>query len=126
MVRSASRIILLFASSAALAEPAIAQQTFLDGAYGNKDGCAYANTNESIGSEDFFLLTDEGITSAASYCGFKGPMTKKGDSFSASVTCAEEGESDEADDSVDILRTGKDYTIVFKDGMRWGPLKKCK
>ncbi len=105
---------------------ASAQQAFLDGAYGNKDGCAYAKTGEYTGSDDFFLLTDEGITTAASYCSFKGPATKNGKSFAATVSCSAEGETGEADDSVDILRTGKDYTIAFKDGTRWGPLKKCK
>ena len=109
-----------------MAIPALAQQTFLDGAYGNKDGCAYAKSGESTGSDDFFLLTDEGITTAASYCAFKGTVTKKGDSFTAAVSCAEEGEGGETEDSVEILRTGKDYTIAFEDGTRWGPLKKCK
>jgi hypothetical protein len=103
-----------------------AQEKFLDGAYGNKDGCAYANSNEAMGSEDFFLLTDEAVTSAASYCSFKAPVTKKGDFFAAQVTCAEEGEGGEMETSLQIERTGKDYMIVFEDGMRWGPLKKCK
>ncbi len=123
---AATRIALLFMTSLAMAAPAVASETFLDGDYGNKDGCAYSKTGESTGSDNFFLLTNEGITTAASYCSFKGPVTKNGTSFAATVTCSEEGESGGADESVEILRTRKDYTIAFKDGTRWGPLKKCK
>lgn len=120
------RVSLLLVASLTMAGLAQAQEKFLDGAYGNTDGCAYANSNDAMGSEDFFLLTDEAVTSAASYCSFKGPMTKKGDSFASAVTCAEEGEGGEMDTTLEIQRAGKDYVIVFEDGMRWGPLKKCK
>ncbi|HTO31699.1 MAG TPA: hypothetical protein VL202_11055 [Pararhizobium sp.] len=122
----APRLLLLLATSPVMASHVHAQEKFLDGAYGNKDGCAYANSNDAMGSEDFFLLTDEAVTSAASYCGFKGPLTRKGDSFATAVTCAEEGEGGEMDTKLEIQRTGKDYRIVFEDGMQWGPLKKCK
>ncbi|WP_426126647.1 hypothetical protein [Pararhizobium sp. PWRC1-1] len=126
MVRAANRIALLLVTSLAMAAPAVASQAFLDGDYGNTDGCAYSKTGESTGSDNFFLLTNEGITTAASYCSFKEPVTKNGTSFAATVSCSAEGESGEADDSVDILRTGNDYTIAFNDGTRWGPLKRCK
>jgi len=121
-----ARITVVATALSITAGSASAQEKFLDGAYGNKDGCAYANSNEAMGSEDFFLLTDEGVTSAASYCGFKGTLTRKGDSFATAVTCAEEGEGGEMDTKLEIQRAGKDYVIVFEDGMRWGPLKKCK
>ncbi|WP_428425864.1 hypothetical protein [Pararhizobium sp.] len=126
MVRAAQRISLFVVTGLAMTGAADAQQAFLDGSYGNKDGCAYAKTGESTGSDNFFLLTNEGITTAASYCSFKAPVMKNGTSFTATVSCSKEGESGEADESVEILRTGKDYTIAFKDGTRWGPLKKCK
>ncbi|WP_438752508.1 hypothetical protein [Pararhizobium sp. O133] len=120
------RLPVLLVASLAMTGLVHAQEKFLDGAYGNKDGCAYANSNEAMGSEDFFLLTDEGVTSAATYCGFKRPVTKKGDSFASAVTCAEEGDGGEMDTKLEIQRAGNDYVIVFEDGMRWGPLKKCK
>ncbi|WP_068958141.1 hypothetical protein [Pararhizobium polonicum] len=126
IVRAAQRISLFVVTGLAMTGTADAQQAFLDGAYGNKDGCAYAKTGESTGSDDFFLLTGEGITTAASYCGFKGDVTKEGDSFAAAISCSEEGEGGETEDRVEIRRTGKDYTIAFKDGTRWGPLKRCK
>jgi hypothetical protein len=125
-VSAATRIVVLLFISLSMAAPAIASETFLDGDYGNKDGCAYSRTGESTGSDNFFLLTNEGITTAASYCSFKGPVTKNGTSFAATVSCSAEGESGEADESVEILLTRKEYTIAFKDGTRWGPLKKCK
>ncbi len=125
-VSAATRMAVLLFASFSMAAPAIASETFLDGDYGNKDGCAYSKTGESTGSDNFFLLTNEGITTAASSCSFKGPVTKNGTSFAATVSCSAEGESGEADESVEILRTRKDYTIAFKDGTRWGPLKKCK
>ncbi len=126
MVGAAIRIAVLLLTSFAVAAPAVASEAFLDGDYGNTDGCAYSRTGESTGSDNFFLLTNEGITTAASSCSFKGPVTKNGTSFAATVSCSEEGESGEADESVEILRTRQDYTIAFKDGTRWGPLKKCK
>lgn len=125
-VGAAHRIALLLLAGFAMAGPVVASEAFLDGDYGNTDGCAYAKTGESTGSDNFFLLTNEGITTAASYCEFKGPVTKSGASFAATVSCSAEGESGEADESVEILRSRKDYTIAFKDGTRWGPLKKCK
>ncbi|URK87217.1 hypothetical protein LP421_26660 [Rhizobium sp. RCAM05350] len=126
MVSAATCIAVLLVTSLATAGSAVASEAFLDGDYGNTDGCAYSKTGESTGSDNFFLLTNEGITTAASYCSFKGAVTKTGTSFAATVSCSAEGETGEADDSVNILRTSKDYTIAFKDGTRWGPLKKCK
>ncbi|MBP1861267.1 hypothetical protein [Rhizobium herbae] len=105
---------------------ASAQAKLLDGAYGNKEGCIYASTGESSGADFFFLLTDEAITSAASYCTFKGPITKRGSSFSAIIACQEEGMEAETDHDVDINRVDASYTIVFKDRSIWGPLDKCK
>ncbi|WP_139276058.1 hypothetical protein [Pararhizobium antarcticum] len=113
---------------AALAIPvaASAQEKFLDGAYGNKEGCTYANTGESSGADSFFLLTDEAITTAASYCAFKGPVRKSGASFSVRIDCEEEGMEGSVEETVDIRRTGPAYSIIFEDGNTWGPLDKCK
>jgi hypothetical protein len=126
IVGAAQRFALLLVTSLAMAAPAVANEAFLDGDYGNTDGCAYARTGEANGSDNFFLLTNEGITTAASYCSFKMPVTKNGTSFAAKVSCSAEGESGEAEEDIEILSTRKDYTIAFKDGTRWGPLKKCR
>ena len=39
---------------------------------GDKEGCHYATTGQSSGADLFFLLNKEGVTTAASYCEFKG------------------------------------------------------
>jgi len=100
----------------------------LKGSYGNKDGCAYAKTGESTGSDDFFLLTSETVTTAASYCEFQKVLKSAKGSFRATMACQEEG-GDEAGTSfeIDVTPSGKDtYTLKFDDGTVWGPLKLCK
>ena len=98
----------------------------IKGSYGNKDGCAYAKSGESTGSEDFFLLTSEAITTAASVCTIKKLVKTDGKSFVAIVSCqAEDGESD---DTARITYSPKGYTIAFTsdDSTKWGPLPLCR
>ncbi|OJT96142.1 MAG: hypothetical protein BGN83_11060 [Rhizobium sp. 63-7] len=115
---------MLFALSPAVA---FAAEAPLDASYGNKDGCLYANTGETNGSDNFFLLDKEAITTAASYCEFKTIDSKTADGFDATVTCQEEGSDDSTDLKVKISKAGKDgYKIDLPDGASWGPLKKCK
>ena len=64
-------VILTIVSLAALSSAALPAAVWADtlpikGSYGNKDGCAYAKSGESTGSDNFFLLTSEAITTAAS------------------------------------------------------------
>lgn len=107
--------------------PALAGNAPLDAAYGNRDGCLYANTGESTGSDDFFLLTGEAITTAASYCEFKSISGAKDEGFGAALTCQEEGGGTADGIDVEIVRSAEDsYKIVFPDGNTWGPLKKCR
>ncbi|MGE7367861.1 hypothetical protein ACQKKX_02170 [Neorhizobium sp. NPDC001467] len=109
------------ASSATL----VHADTFLDGAYGNKEGCAYARTGESSGADVFFLLNAEGITTATAFCAFKDrPMTTAG-GFKIKTQCESEGESG-AVETVDLTKSARGYIIAFKDGTRWGPLPKCR
>lgn len=110
-----------------LAPAAWAAEAPLDASYGNKDGCLYANTGETNGSDDFFLLDKEAITTAASYCEFKTIDGKTAEGFGATVGCQEEGTDEGVDLKVKISKAGKDsYKIDFADGASWGPLKKCK
>ncbi len=118
---------LAFLTAFALASAAHADPLPLKGSYGNKDGCAYAETGESTGSDDFFLLTPETVTTAASYCEFK-KVLKSAKAFRATMSCQEEG-GDEAGTAfeIDVTPSGKDaYTLTFDDGTVWGPLKLCK
>lgn len=110
---------LLLAASIAHAEK------FLDGAYGNAEGCTYARTGESSGADVFFLLNDEGITTATAFCEFKGKAIATSNGFEIRTQCESEGESG-ALDTIDLTKSAKGYSIAFKDGTRWGPLPKCK
>ncbi|MDO9414996.1 hypothetical protein [Pararhizobium sp.] len=110
----------------ALATGAHAEQKFLDGAYGNKDGCAYAKSGESSGSDDFFLLTDEGVTTAVSYCAFTGAMAKTPKGFAGKVSCEEEGGNGGSEETVELLSESGAYTVAFADGTLWGPIAKCR
>lgn len=100
-------------------------EKFLDGAYGNKEGCTYARTGESSGADVFFLLDDKGITTATAYCEFKDKAVPSGNGFKVRAQCESEGETG-ALDMVDLTKSAKGYSIAFKDGTRWGPLPKCK
>ena len=109
----------------ALADPAGATADIVDGSYGDKDGCLYSETGETSGSDIFFLLNKEGVTTAVSYCEFQGEGKKAGDGTVVKAGCHEEG-SEEVTPYELTLTPGKDgYTIGFPDGTRWGPLARC-
>ena len=107
-----------------IAAPAANAAKFLDGAYGNKDGCTFAKTGESSGADDFFLLNDEGITTSVSTCDFKGAATKTSSGFTIKAQCDAEGESGPAETAT-LTKSPKGYTVSFKDGTKWGPMPKC-
>ncbi|WP_210278489.1 hypothetical protein [Rhizobium sp. BK377] len=121
-------LLLTIASLAALSTAADADTLPIKGSYGNKDGCAYAKSGESTGSDDFFLLTSEGITTAASYCEIKKVLKAEGKDFTATVACQAEGEESNNDDTVKITSGPKGYTIGFlaDAAIKWGPLPLCK
>lgn len=98
---------------------------FLDGAYGNKEGCIYAKTGESSGADVFFLLNDEGVTTAASFCEFKSAATKTSTGFTIKAQCDAEGEVGPVH-TMTLTKSPKGYTITARDGTKWGPLPKCK
>ncbi|MFC6446516.1 hypothetical protein [Shinella zoogloeoides] len=109
----------------ALAGPAGAAADIVDGSYGDKEGCHYAETGESSGADIFFLLDKAGVTTAVSYCEFQGEGTKTGEATTVKAGCHEEG-SEEVTPYELTLTPGKDgYTISFPDGTRWGPLARC-
>ena len=117
---------LALVAAAMLATAAEADTLPIKGNYGNKDGCSYAKSGESTGSDNFFLLTSEAITTAASVCTIKKLIKTDGKSFIAAVSCqAEDGESD---DTARISYGPKGYTIGFTSdaSTKWGPLPPCK
>lgn len=104
---------------------AAASPPFLDGAYGNKEGCHYSKTDDSSGADVLFLLNDEGVTTATAYCEFKSPAEKMGSGFSITAQCDAEGEVGTVN-TVRLDRSAKGYTVRFDDGTTWGPLAKCR
>ena len=121
-------VILTIVSLAALSTAAFADTLPIKGSYGNKDGCAYAKSGESTGSENFFLLTSEAITTAASYCEIKTLVKTEGKNFTATVSCQAEGEEGESEDTAKITSGPKGYTIGLASdaAIKWGPLPLCK
>ena len=121
-------VILTIVSLAALSSAAFADTLPIKGSYGNKDGCAYAKSGESTGSDNFFLLTSEAITTAASYCEIKKVLKTEGKNFTATVSCQAEGEEGESEDTAKITSGPKGYTIGFTSdaAIKWGPLPLCK
>jgi hypothetical protein len=121
-------VILTIVSLAALSTAAFADTLPIKGSYGNKDGCAYAKSGESTGSDNFFLLTSEAITTAASYCEIKKLVKTEGKNFTATVSCQAEGEEGESEDTAKITSGPKGYTIGFTSdaAIKWGPLPLCK
>lgn len=99
--------------------------TFLDGAYGSKEGCTYARTGESSGADDFLLLNDEGVTTSVSACEFKGAAKKTANGFTIKAQCDAEGEKG-PEDTATLTKSAKGYTVSFTDGTRLGPMPKCR
>ena len=127
MVRS-THLALITLVLAAMATSAAADTLPIKGSYGNKDGCAYAKSGESTGSDDFFLLTPEAITTSASSCEFKKVLKTDGASFTATVSCQEEGEENGTDYTAKLSSGPKGYTVTFTDdaAIHWGPMALCK
>ena len=119
------RSLALFAACGCVSGVSIAAPTFLDGAYGNAEGCIYAKTGESSGADAFFLLNDEGITTATAYCQFEGTAVKTASGFSIRTQCDAEGEVGPKE-TVALDRSATGYTIRFNDGTTWGPLSQCR
>jgi hypothetical protein len=110
----------------AFAGPAGAAADIVDGSYGNKEGCHYSETGESSGADVFFLLNKEGVTTAASYCEFKGEGKKVGGATVVKAECSEEGSTEPTPYDLTLTPDEGSYTVSFPDGTRWGPLTRCK
>lgn len=119
--------LLTIVSLAVLSTAANADTLPIKGSYGNKDGCAYAKSGESTGSDNFFLLTSEAITTAASACEIRKVLKTEGKNFTATVACEAEGE-ESGEDTAKITFSPKGYTIGFTSdaAIKWGPLPLCK
>jgi hypothetical protein len=123
MIRSGRLTLLL---GIALAGSAGAAADLVDGSYGNKEGCHYAETGESSGADFFFLLNKEGVTTAASFCEFKGDGKQVDGATKISAECHEEGYEETTPHELTLTPESGGYTVSFPDGTRWGPLMRCK
>lgn len=102
-------------------------QVAIGGNYGSKEGCIYAKTGESSGADTFMLLKPDSVTTSVFYCEFKKLVKTSSDSFTVSASCQAEGEDSGSDEVVDITRADKNsYRVLFEDGTKLGPLKKCR
>lgn len=110
------------------ATTALADMLPITGSYGNRDGCAYANSGEAISSDDFFLLTPEAVTTAASQCTFGKVLKEETGAFTVAMSCEAEGDEGKADFTAEIVPGPKGYTVSFVDepDVEWGPLAPCK
>jgi hypothetical protein len=109
-----------------LAGPAGAAADVIDGSYGDKEGCRYAETGESSGADFFFLLNKEGVTTAVSYCEFKREGKQIGGVTKVAAECHEEGYEETTLHELTLTPEGGGYSVSFPDGTRWGPLMRCK
>lgn len=109
-----------------LAGSAGAAADIVDGSYGDAEGCRYAETGESSGADFFFLLNKDGVTTAASYCAFKGEGNRVGGATKVAAECHEEGYEETTPYELTLTPDGGGYTVSFPDGTRWGPLMRCK
>ncbi len=107
---------------------AIAAELPIKDKYGNKDGCNYATTGESAGSDNFFLLTSEAVTTASAYCTFRDVHENPDDGFTVTASCEEEGGNGElAPFEIDIEPAAPNsYLLKIDDGSTWGPLALCR
>jgi len=98
----------------------------VDGKYGDKEGCRYAETGESSGADIFFLLDGKGVTTAVSYCEFKGEAKSVGGATKVAAKCHEEGSEEATPAEMTLTPDSGGYTVGLPDGTRWGPLMRCR
>ncbi|WP_186390204.1 hypothetical protein [Stappia sp. TSB10P1A] len=110
--------------------PAVADTTAIDGRYGDAEGCALmaagaAEGGAVTGPDFFFLMDDEGISTAVSYCAFSPERRMRADGLEILAQCHEEGEEEVTPFTLTLRREGEGYLVAFPDGMTWGPLMRC-
>lgn len=98
---------------------------FLDGDYGDKNGCIYAKTGNTADDADFFLLNSDGITTAAATCDFDGTAEKTATGFSIKTQCDADGEPSSVGTAT-LTRSDKGYAVTLPDGTKMGPVPKCR
>lgn len=97
----------------------------LDGRYGDEEGCILARTGSTAGDGFFFLMDDEGISTAVSYCAFSAERKTGAGGIEIEAQCREEGEEEVVPFPLILSQQADGYLVTFPDGMSWGPLMRC-
>ncbi len=107
---------------------AVAAELPITASYGNADGCAYALRGESSGSDDFFLLTKDAVTTAVAQCSFLEVRPGSDKGFDVTAQCQEEGWTEDlAPFEIEIKPVEPEsYVLNIDDGSQWGPLAICR
>lgn len=98
----------------------------ISGDFGNDLGCELARTGEYNPVEGVYLLTPDRLATSVSVCLFETVRAAPSGGFDVSLSCGDEGDTEEARDSA--LITGNEaagYTVRFANGTTWGPLRRC-
>ncbi|WP_106754160.1 hypothetical protein [Pannonibacter carbonis] len=117
-----SVILLALAAGSAMATD---NPVVIDGRYGDEAGCHFAATGNSSGDGFFFLMDDEGVATAVSYCAFSADRKAVAATIEISAQCHEEGEEGTVPITLTLSRQGDSFEVSLPDGTRWGPLKRC-
>lgn len=105
--------------------PAAADTTAIEGRYGDAEGCALTAEGAAGSADFFFLMDDEGISTAVSYCAFSPERRMRADGLEILAQCHEEGEEEVTPFTLTLRREAEGYLVAFPDGMTWGPLMRC-
>ncbi|MFN4009698.1 MAG: hypothetical protein ACK4K8_07070 [Pannonibacter sp.] len=117
-----SAVVIALTAGCALAadDPAV-----IDGRFGDEAGCHFAATGNTSGDGFFFLMDNEGVATAVSYCAFSADRKAIAAMIEISAQCHEEGEEGTEPITLTLSRQGDSYDVGLPDGTRWGPLKRC-
>lgn len=116
---------ILWALPLALAAMPAHAANFLDGDYGDKSGCVYSKTGNTSDDGNFFVINNDGITTADATCDFDGDATKTATGFTIKAQCDADGEASKVG-NVTLTQSPKGYAISLPDGTKFGPYAKCK
>ncbi|MET3776266.1 hypothetical protein ABID20_001833 [Rhizobium alvei] len=116
-------VIFLGAAPAGLA----AKTLPIDGVFGDAVSCELHRTGEYSERGDKLVLSADGLLSMMWACSFEH-IEKKGNVTSLKLACSSEGSGPEDDYKDEAELTGdaqSGFMVTFKDGGKWGPMKRC-
>lgn len=100
----------------------------IDGIHGNPAGCTLAATSNYGEDDSARILKPDSLETMVTLCHFDTVETGDRGAYLITMTCASEGSGPEENyqDTAEITGDTKSgYTVRFRDGTVWEPLKKC-